>query len=259
LAQTNGDGLGDRQLIQMLSVMQHGTQLAFDTKTHRKARRQYIRLRYVYLAAHLLENRAPEEITDQVLVHLQGGLQALQAARGEILWDQLRQRDASLNFLSESLKFDLAERLGEEKFKALLDCPLDEISVEDRRRVQDALGHRMQNEAYRELLLRVISEQWVEYLTRVESLRVSIRMEAYAQRDPLVQYKSKAMEMFQNLLVDIRTSVIARVFTYNPRSYAELFVSHGQPTPTEEPENVLEETSQKVESKRPSKKKRHRH
>ena len=38
---------------------------------------------------------------------------------------------------------------------------------------------------------------WVDYLTQVEALRVSIGLEAYAQRDPLVQYKGKASEMFQ--------------------------------------------------------------
>jgi len=258
LSQTNGDDLDDRQLIRLLSAMQHGTQLAFDSKTHRKSRRQYVRLRYVYLAAHWLENQSPEEITDQVLSHLQGALRALKSARGEILWDRLRQRDASLNILSDSLKHDLVESLGQEKYDALVDCPLDEITEVDRLRVREILGHRMQNEAYRELLLRVISEQWVEYLTKVESLRVSIRMEAYAQRDPLVQYKSKATEMFQGLLVDIRTSVITRVFTYNPRSYADLLMSR-EPLPAEEPENAPAEVSQGTESKESRRKKRHRH
>jgi len=39
----------------------------------------------------------------------------------------------------------------------------------------------------------------VEYLTQMEALRVSIGLEAYGQRDPLVQYKSKAFELFQTL------------------------------------------------------------
>ncbi len=51
------------------------------------------------------------------------------------------------------------------------------------------LGFRLLNEAHRRLLLSAITELWVDYLTRVEALRVSIGLEAYAQRDPLVQYK----------------------------------------------------------------------
>ena len=60
--------------------------------------------------------------------------------------------------------------------------------------VQDILGWFDQNEATRQLLLSVISDLWVDYLTRVEALRVSIGLEAYAQQDPLVQYKGRASE-----------------------------------------------------------------
>ena len=79
------------------------------------------------------------------------------------------------------------------------------------------LGWFDQNEATRQLLLSVISDLWVDYLTRVEALRVSIGLEAYAQRDPLVQYKGRASEMFQQLLADIRMGVISRLFTFRPR------------------------------------------
>jgi len=65
--------------------------------------------------------------------------------------------------------------------------------------------------------LSAFSELWVEYLTKVEALRVSIGLEAYAQRDPLVQYKGRASEMFQQLLEDVRGLVIGRAFAARPR------------------------------------------
>jgi preprotein translocase subunit SecA len=64
----------------------------------------------------------------------------------------------------------------------------------------------------RQNMLQVIGGLWVEYLTSVEALRTSIGLEAYAQRDPLVAYKSKAFEMFQELLVNMRAGVISRAF-----------------------------------------------
>ncbi len=78
-------------------------------------------------------------------------------------------------------------------------------------------GAKIQNEIYRQVLLGAISELWIDYLTRVEALRVSIGLEAYAQKDPLVTYKSKATELFQNLLTDIRLAVISRMFLLQPR------------------------------------------
>jgi preprotein translocase subunit SecA len=81
----------------------------------------------------------------------------------------------------------------------------------------DFIGRYVLNEVHRQLLLGAISELWVEYLTKVEALRVSIGLEAYAQRDPLVQYKSRASEMFSQLLEDVRGLVISRAFAARPR------------------------------------------
>lgn len=81
----------------------------------------------------------------------------------------------------------------------------------------EALGRYALNEVHRQLLLGATSELWVDYLTRIEALRVAIGLEAYAQRDPLVQYKTKASEMFAQLVEDIRGLVIGRVFAYQPR------------------------------------------
>jgi preprotein translocase subunit SecA len=78
-------------------------------------------------------------------------------------------------------------------------------------------GRSVMNEVHRQLLLGAISDRWVEYLTQMEALRVSIGLEAYAQRDPLVQYKSKAGEMYQQLVRDIRALVITHLFTSRPR------------------------------------------
>ena len=75
---------------------------------------------------------------------------------------------------------------------------------------------------YRDLFLRVISELWVEYLTEMEALRVAIGLEAYAQRDPLVQYKSRGFEMFQRLMEDMRVGVVNRMFTFQPRDLSRI-------------------------------------
>src|SRR5262249_20919629 len=73
----------------------------------------------------------------------------------------------------------------------------------------------------RQIMVQVIGGLWVEYLTSVEALRTSIGLEAYAQRDPLVAYKAKASEMFEQLTINIRSGIVARAYTYLPRIMAE--------------------------------------
>ena len=67
-------------------------------------------------------------------------------------------------------------------------------------------------EAHRRLLLSVGDQLWVDYLTEMEALRTSIGLEAYGQRDPLVQYKSRAVDMFRGLLASIRAGVVSRMY-----------------------------------------------
>ncbi|MBG0788461.1 MAG: hypothetical protein H0S79_25500, partial [Anaerolineaceae bacterium] len=107
-------------------------------------------------------------------------------------------------------------------FDRVKDQPLDQLSPEDHQKVIVAMGRFAQNRLYRQLLLSKISELWVEYLTQVEALRVSVRMEAYGQRDPLVQYRGQASEMFTQLLTDIRAGVIDQMFRARLVSREEL-------------------------------------
>ncbi|KKQ32212.1 MAG: Protein translocase subunit SecA, partial [Candidatus Nomurabacteria bacterium GW2011_GWA1_37_20] len=44
------------------------------------------------------------------------------------------------------------------------------------------------------LLLRVIDMLWVDHIETMEYMRSSVRLRAYGQRDPLVEYKNKALE-----------------------------------------------------------------
>ncbi|TSC97828.1 MAG: preprotein translocase subunit SecA [Parcubacteria group bacterium Greene1014_47] len=51
--------------------------------------------------------------------------------------------------------------------------------------------------------LRAIDSLWVEHLESMEYLRESVRLRAYGQQDPLVEYKNEGHQMFQRLLTGI--------------------------------------------------------
>ena len=53
------------------------------------------------------------------------------------------------------------------------------------------------------LKLRVIDLLWMEHIEAMEHVRSSVRLRAYGQRDPLVEYKKEGAKMFQELLVNI--------------------------------------------------------
>jgi preprotein translocase subunit SecA len=255
-------GMEENNIIRLLGNMAQGSRLAFDRRTHRQGRETYRRLNYIYLAAHLMENRSPQGLTDEVVDHLSGAQHSLELAWGKIEWNRVAQAEATLSKLDERLQNHLKETLGTEHFTEIADLPFASLDEADREVVSEMLGRRLQNEAYRQILLSIISEQWVDYLTRVEALRISIGLEAYAQRDPLVQYKGKASDMFQSLLADIRLAVIGRMFTYAPRrastTTVERETEEEEETTVEVQESALAPVPQN-EAQEQKKKKRRRH
>jgi preprotein translocase subunit SecA len=223
----NGDLLDYHNLVQMLSATLYGSKVVFDARTHRKGTRRFQRLNYVFLAARMLEGSEAREITPRVLEHLEEGLKTFQSARGLVEWRRLVQNEVVMRQLVEGLQADGVELFGAERYESLVNLPLMQIEERERDMLCALIGRRIQNELNRQLLLRVITDLWVDYLTRVEALRVSIGMEAYAQRDPLVQYKGKASEMFGELLAEIRLGVISKMMTYTPRRMAAAIETEG--------------------------------
>ncbi len=207
--------LNDGQIANSLIQMRQGARATFDKRTHRRVWQRTSRLNYVYAAAQILEDRDPEEITSEVSQHLEGAQMAMRFAWGQAEWQRLANTIPS--DLDEGVSQGLRKALGEQQYAAIQNQPLGNLQGELRAKVINELGRQALTEVYRQLLLSVISELWVEYLTNMEALRVSIGLEAYAQRDPLVQYKNKAFGMFQELLDNMRLAVVNRMFTFRPR------------------------------------------
>jgi preprotein translocase subunit SecA len=206
--------LTSNQLIGLLMMLPQGTRAAFDKKTHRRVVQRTTRLTYTYLAAHLLEGRDSQEIADEVLEHLEAAQAMLRRTHGANEFARLS--GYRLDELDQTSQTALCNVLGDEVCRQMQGQPLNALGRDETIKVMDELGRMALTSIYRRLLLIVITELWVDYLTQMEALRVSIGLEAYAQRDPLVQYKSKASELFQTLLGNMRLGVVSRMFTYRP-------------------------------------------
>ena len=64
----------------------------------------------------------------------------------------------------------------------------------------------------RQIMLQSIDTQWQEYLRSMDALRQGVGLRAYGQRDPLIEYKREAFEMFGELMSTIKQDVAASLF-----------------------------------------------
>ncbi len=67
----------------------------------------------------------------------------------------------------------------------------------------------------RHLMLQCIGREWQDYLRALDDLRDSVRLRAYGQRDPLVEYKREASILFDELMGRIKSGVCSSVFRFS--------------------------------------------
>ena len=199
----------DAGRLRLLITLAQGARTAFDQKTHKQVRQVFTRFTYIFYAAQLLEGREAEAVADDVMSHLEQAEEALRETWGQSEFTRLNQNATKLADFGPAARIAFGE--------ARLNDAVSSLGAEEAAQLSSAIGKYVLNEVHRQLLLGAFSELWVEYLTKVEGLRVSIGLEAYAQRDPLVQYKGQASEMFSQLLEDVRALVIGRAFAARPR------------------------------------------
>jgi preprotein translocase subunit SecA len=240
---------GSMDLVELAAGMPQGLAAAIDPRTRQRVNRRVNLFNYVFLAAGILENKSDEEITAEVLAHLKNVQRELQVVWGHLELQRLSQTDDPKNLLEWSYLENLSQNLGKDQLKALSQKSLQEIIADDEEDFIRAFGHQVQNVIYRHILLRAISDLWIEHLTQMEALRVSIRMEAYAQRDPLVQYKSQSTDRFSDLLASIRMGVISQMFRLQP----------AQPRQTEPEPRMESKKESPKQGSEDGKKKRKRH
>jgi len=231
-------GEADEQTkLRLIGLMAQGSSTSFDARTHRQVRQIFTRLHYVYLGGEILRNSDSGDLEENVLEHLQQAQMAQRRAWGE----------------SERVRLGIATT-------AQVTVNADGGDGQEAQDPVEALGHNIQNQIHRQVLLGGITELWVDYLTRVEALRISVGLEAYAQSDPLVKYKSQASDMFQTLLADIRSTVIGRIFLYQPRAAAAPAETGAASRPrVEQIEPAEAATTPAPMTSSEKKRKRHRH
>ena len=86
-------------------------------------------------------------------------------------------------------------------------------------------GAEIMRLAERSLLLQLLDQAWKDHLLSLDHLRQGINLRAYAQRDPLNEYKHEAFILFQELLTHLRETVTTVL------SHVELRVQRPEPPP----------------------------
>ncbi|PIY34070.1 MAG: preprotein translocase subunit SecA, partial [Bacteroidetes bacterium CG_4_10_14_3_um_filter_42_6] len=100
------------------------------------------------------------------------------------------------------------EILGKTKEEGLRDQMLEIVakagfSKDDYEKKEKELGPEVMRHAEKAVSLRILDSLWMEHLENMEYLRDAVRLRAYGQRDPIIEYKNEGHKAFQELLKQI--------------------------------------------------------
>jgi preprotein translocase subunit SecA len=127
-------------------------------------------------------------------------------------WDHLKQAFASHLMVDASLEHI-------QKATGKSDLTADEIAdwvVEDAQTVYKARESLLPEDVMRGferfVILRTIDDKWKDHLYAMDQLREGINLRAYGQKNPLLEYKSEGFKMFQEMMTDMNSVTIQRLF-----------------------------------------------
>lgn len=77
---------------------------------------------------------------------------------------------------------------------------------------EDEIGQEMLRYLEKVIVLQIVDSQWKDHLLAMDHLKEGIGLRGYGQRDPLVEYKREAFDMFSEMSDRISTEIISRLF-----------------------------------------------
>src|SRR5689334_7773061 len=128
-------------------------------------------------------------------------------------WDAAGLHVECLNLLALDLpiaEWGREEGVGRAEIEARIAAAADRKMAEK----SANYGPDLMRMAEKSLLLQLLDQTWKDHLLSLDHLRQGINLRAYAQRDPLNEYKREAFELFEAMLANLRqhiTSVLSHV------------------------------------------------
>ncbi|MDD4062326.1 MAG: preprotein translocase subunit SecA [Candidatus Pacebacteria bacterium] len=98
---------------------------------------------------------------------------------------------------------------------------------EDYQKKESDIGLENMKSLEKVVCLRVLDSLWVDHLENLQSLRESVRLRAYGQKDPLIEYKNEARRMFQELINTWEKEVVEMMFKVKSVSFAPSPIEKG--------------------------------
>ena len=133
----------------------------------------------------------------------------LEALRNEYAFligdsDALNYSESEINTLKKNDVFEALFELAEKKYHEK----------------EELFGADTFREVERAILLQSVDRSWMDHIDNMDDLKGSINLQAYAQRDPVTEYRMQGADMFDAMVAEIREQTVRKILSIVPRTEA---------------------------------------
>ena len=146
----------------------------------------------------LAELTINEYLADSDNINIEGFKQEIKEIYGISDLESLNTKKINVNKVSEELNNKITEVYKEK---------------------EQTIGERNMRELERVVMLKIVDERWMNHIDAMDELKDGIGLQAYGQKDPVVQYRIEGFDMFEQMNLDIQTDVVK--FLLNARRREE--------------------------------------
>ena len=101
----------------------------------------------------------------------------------------------------------------------VIDMAVDD-AMEEYERHEKIIGAEQMRAVERAVMLQVIDGRWKDHLLDMDYLQEGIHLRALGQRDPVVEYKAEGFDLFQDMLENVKLSIVTTLLKNSPEDLA---------------------------------------
>ena len=111
--------------------------------------------------------------------------------------------------ISNIFGIDIAEFINaHEKDSNAIVEELEKQAIEKYQAKEEEITSEKMRELERVVMLKVVDEKWMNHIDSMDELKNGIGLRAYGQQDPVVKYRTEGMDMFEEMVANIKLDVV---------------------------------------------------
>ena len=135
-------------------------------------------------------------------------------------WDLNGLKNHYMGLITEEDDFNYSEDELKKLKKASIAEMLTERALDKYKEKEEMFGEETFREVERSILLRNVDKRWMDHIDAMDNLKSEIGLQAYAQRNPINEYRILGAEMFDEMISEIREGTVRMILSIIPREKA---------------------------------------